>query len=159
MPRRGSVKRRTIPQDLVFKSVLVSRLINQVMKSGKKTIARKHVYRAFEIVREKTKLEPILVFNKAVDNVRPRVEVRSRRVGGAAYQVPRPVRGLRQDSLALRWIIVAARERPNKDYHTFAEKLAAELIDAFEETGGAFNKKREVEKIAEANRAFAHLRW
>lgn len=159
MPRRGPVKKRVIEKDPLYESLLVAQLVNRVMKSGKKNIARKHIYKAFGLVKEKTKLKPMLVFEKAIENVRPRVEVRPRRVGGAAYQVPVSVRGPRQNSLAVRWIIFAARARPNKECHTFAEKLAAELIDAFNEKGGAFEKKIEVEKLAEANKAFAHLRW
>jgi len=159
MPRRGPVKRRTLEPDPVYNSLLVTRLINRVMKDGKKSIARKQVYGAFDLVKKKTKLDPIIVFNKVIENLRPRVEVRSRRVGGAAYQVPIPVKGQRQISLAIRWLILAARARPNKTYHTFAEKLAAEIVDAFNQSGGAFNKKQEVEKTAEANKAFAHLRW
>ena len=159
MPRRAVKKHRVLPPDSVYQSQLVARLINGIMISGKKTIAQRHVYRAFEIIKKKTKFDPLLVFEKAIENVRPRLEVRPRRVGGAAYQVPLPVRGSRQDSLALRWIISSARARPNKEYHVFAEKLAAELIDAFNQAGGAYTKKQEIERLAEANRAFAHLRW
>ena len=159
MPRRAIKKRRVLPPDSIYQSQLVTRLINGIMISGKKTVAQKHVYRAFEIIKDKTKFDPLLVFEKAIENVRPRLEVRSRRVGGAAYQVPLPVRGSRQNSLALRWIISSARAKPNKEYHVFAEKLAAELIDAFNQTGGAYTKKQEIERLAEANRAFAHLRW
>lgn len=159
MPRRGPVSRRVLPPDPIYQSRLVTKLINRVMKDGKKTIAQKHVYRALEIIKEKAKMSPLTVFEKAVENTKPKVEVRARRVGGAAYQVPLPVKGSRQESLAIRWIVLAARARPNKEYHTFAEKLAAELIDAFNETGGAVAKKQEVERLAEANKAFAHLRW
>ena len=159
MPRRGAVKKRVPLPDPIYGSILVTRLINRVMKSGKKNIARKQVYNAFKLIKEKTKLEPTVVFNKAIDNLRPRVEVRSRRVGGAAYQVPMPVKGLRQDSLAIRWLIFSARARSNKEYHVFSEKLAAEIIDAFNEAGKASERKREIEKIADANKAFAHLRW
>jgi len=129
------------------------------MRDGKKTVAQKQVYRAFELIKEKTKIDPLLVFEKALENTKPRMEVRSRRVGGAAYQIPLPVKGSRQESLAIRWLVLSARARPNKEYHTFAEKLAAELIDAFNETGAAVAKKQEVERLAEANKAFAHLRW
>lgn len=159
MPRRGAVKKRVLMPDPVYNSLLVTRLINRVMKSGKKTIARKQVYKALELVEKKTKLKSMVVFNQVIDNLRPSVEVRSRRVGGAAYQVPMPVKGLRQNSLAIRWLILSARTRSNKEYHSFAEKLAAEIIDAFNQSGGALDKKQGVEKVAEANRAFAHLRW
>jgi len=159
MPRRGPVPRRILPPDPIYQSRLVTKLINRVMKDGKKTLAQKHVYRAFEIIKEKTKIDPLVVFEKALENTKPRAEVRSRRVGGAAYQIPLPVKGPRQESLAIRWIVLSARARPNKEYHTFAKKLAAELIDAFNETGGAVAKKQEVERLAEANKAFAHLRW
>ncbi|MBU2592794.1 MAG: 30S ribosomal protein S7 [Patescibacteria group bacterium] len=159
MPRKSIAKKRTIDKDLVYNSFLVTKLVNRVMRSGKKSIARKHVYGAFEAIREKLKIDPMIVFEKAIANIKPRVEVRSRRVGGAAYQVPILVRTSRQDSLSIRWLVTAARKRPNKEYHTFMEKLAAELIDAYQEKGGAFEKKLEVEKIAAANRAFSHLKW
>lgn len=159
MPRKSISKKKPAIKDPLFGDFLVEKLINRVMRDGKKTIARKHVYDAFEMAKGKLKLDPLIVFNQAIENIKPRVEVRSRRVGGAAYQVPVPVSGFRQASLAIRWLVLTARARPNKDYHTFADKLAAELIDAFNGTGGAFAKKGEVEKIALANRAFSHLRW
>jgi len=159
MPRKTKVFKKVWEKDPIFGSVFVTRLINQAMRDGKKTVARKQVYNALAIIKEKTKFDPILVLEKALENIRPRVEVRSRRVGGAAYQVPSIVRGERQDSVALKWIISFSRKRPNKEYHTFAEKLAAELIDAFNGIGGAIAKKQEVEKIADSNKAFAHLRW
>ena len=159
MPRRKISKKNQIEKDPVFESVLVSKLINRVMKHGKKNLARKHVYQAFDIVKKKIKTSPLTVFESAMENIRPRVEVRSRRVGGAAYQVPMSVSGIRQDSLAIRWLIISARQRPNKEYHTFAEKLASEIIDAFNKSGGAIAKREEIERIAEANKAFAHLRW
>lgn len=129
------------------------------MRSGKKTVAQKQVYRAFALMEKKTKKDPVELFEKALANIKPEVEVRPRRVGGAAYQVPMPVNERRQKSLALRWLVEAARKRPNATYHTFAEKLAAEIIDAAKGEGGAVGKRQEVEKLAEANRAFAHLRW
>lgn len=159
MPRRKVDKKIAIPEDPIYGSKLVTKLINRSMKDGKKSVAQKQVYRSFEIIKKETKIDPLIVFNKAIENVRPKFEVRSRRVGGAAYQVPIQVRGLRQNSLAIRWIILAARAKPNKQYHTYGEKLAAELIDAFNEAGGAFTRKKDIEKLAEANRAFAHLRW
>jgi len=159
MPRGRQVKKRIVSEDLIYRSRLVTKLINRVMRNGKKEVARKQVYRAFDLVKEKTKLEPIMVFNKALENVKPSTEVRPRRIGGAAYQVPMPVKGERKESLAIRWLVLAAQVRPNKEYHTFAEKLAAELIDAFNNTGGAVKKKEDTHKMAEANKAFAHFRW
>jgi small subunit ribosomal protein S7 len=159
MGRRKKSVNREIPLDPIYPHHLVAKLINKVMVSGKKSIAQKQVYRAFEIVEKKTKKPALEVFLSAMDNIRPRVEVRSRRVGGAAYQVPMMVRGKRQDALAIRWLVSAARARPNSEYHTFAEKLAAEIVDASQRAGAAFTRKEEIEKVAEANRAFAHLRW
>lgn len=159
MPRTGRTKRRTLPRDPLYQSQLVSRLINGVMKQGKKTIAQKHVYQAFAQIEKETGNKPLEVFQKALGNVKPSMEVRPRRVGGAAYQVPTPVRGDRRESLAIRWLIQAAQSRPNKEYHTFDKKLAAELLAASKNEGGAVRKKEEVHKIAEANKAFAHFRW
>lgn len=158
MPRRRRAKvRKTIP-DPIYKNTLVTKLVNRSMKQGKKSVAQKQVYGAFEIVKEKGD-DPMQVFSKALANIRPSMEVRSRRVGGAAYQVPMPVRGVRRDSLAIRWLIFAARARSNSEYHTFAEKLAAELIDAAKGEGGAVKRRTDIERMAEANRAFAHFRW
>lgn len=159
MSRRGRAKVRKIIPDSVYNQVLVSKLINRVMRDGKKQLAAKKVYKAFELIKKKTKKEPWEVFERAIDNIRPKMEVRSRRVGGAAYQVPRLVRGARAESLALRWLVRFAREKANKEYHTFEEKLAAEIIDAYNKEGGAMGKRGEIEKIAEANRVFSHLRW
>jgi len=159
MGRRGPATVRRVLPDPVYQNVLVAKLVNKVMRDGKKQLAQRLVYQAFELVKKRTKKDPLEVFLRAVEQIKPQMEVRARRVGGAAYQVPMLVRGRRQESLALRWLVAAARARPNSEYHTFAEKLAAELIDAYNKTGGAIAKKEEVEKIAEANRAFAHLRW
>lgn len=159
MPRSGRIKRRILPKDPLYQSRLVARLINRVMQRGKKTVAEKHVYQAFEQIKEKTNKNPLEIFQKAVDNVKPLMEVRPRRVGGAAYQVPMPVHGDRRESLAIRWLIRAAQTRPNKEYHTFDKKLAAELLAAYKNEGGAVRKKEETHKIAEANKAFAHFRW
>lgn len=159
MSRKLNNKKRAIVVDPVYKNLLVSKLVNKVMISGKKDTARSHAYKAFEIVEKNTKKDPLDVFLIAVDNIRPRVEVRSRRVGGATYQVPSLVRGKRQESLAIRWLVEAARGRSNSEFHTFAEKLAVEIIDAYNRSGGAIAKREEVEKIAEANTAFSHLRW
>lgn len=159
MPRKGEVETRQTISDPVFASKYISKLINLVMISGKKTIARKHIYSALESIAEKTKKDPLEVFNQALDNIRPELEVRSRRIGGAAYQVPMPVRSKRKDSLALRWLVEESRKRPNSTFKTFSEKIAAEIIDAANGEGGAVSRKREMEKAAEANKAFAHLRW
>lgn len=159
MPRTGRVKKRVLPPDPIYQSRLVARLINRVMQRGKKAVAQRHVYRAFDQVKEKTGKNPLEVFQRALDNIKPSMEVRPRRVGGASYQVPMPVRGDRRESLAIRWLIKAAQARPNKEYHTFDKKLTAELLAAANNEGGAMRKKEEVHRIAEANKAFAHFRW
>ncbi len=159
MPRSSNIRKREIEPDLIYGSRLVTRLINRVMESGKKDIARKNVYQAFSIIKEKEKKEPLEVFRQAMENMKPIMEVRSRRVGGAAYQVPMPVKGNRKESLAIRWLVLETRRKPNSQFHTFAEKLAAEIIDAYHNTGGAIGKKAQIEKMADANKAFAHFRW
>lgn len=159
MPRTGKVKKRVLPPDPIYQSRLVTRLTNRIMQRGKKTVAQKHVYRAFEQIKENTGKNPLEIFQKALDNVKPLMEVHPRRVGGASYQVPMPVRGDRRESLAIHWVIKAAQARPNKEYHTFDKKLAAELLAAYKNEGGAVKKKEEVHRIAEANKAFAHFRW
>jgi small subunit ribosomal protein S7 len=156
--RRKRAARRKIEPDPVHEDQLLARLINRVMKRGEKTLARGLVYKALDRIKEQG-LDPMKTFNQAVNNVRPSVEVRPRRVGGAAYHVPMPVKGDRQVSLAIRWLVLGARARPNSEYHTFDQKLAAELIDAAQGTGRAVKRKEEVFKIAEANKAFAHFRW
>lgn len=138
---------------------MVAKLINNTMRCGKKALAQRHVYSAFNIIKEKHKKDPIEVFEIAVRNVAPQMEVRSRRVGGASYQVPTPVKGQRGLSLAIRWLVKGARQRPNSEYHTFTEKLAAEIVDAANGEGMAFQRKITSHKMAEANRAFAHFRW
>lgn len=145
--------------DPVYGNRQLTKLVNRVMVAGKKSIAQQHVYRALSVAAEKTKKEPIRVFEDAIAQVTPKMEVRSRRVGGASYQVPAPVRGLRGFSLAVRWLVEEARKRPNGQFHTFAEKLAAELMDAGKGEGGAVQKKLAMHKQAEANKAFAHFRW
>jgi len=159
MPRPGSTKKRLLPLDPVYQNRLVTRLVNRVMRSGKKTVAQKQVYGAFKMIEEKQKQDPLVVLRQAAENVKPKTEVRSRRVGGAAYQVPMAVKGDRQESLAIRWLVQEANKRPNSQYHTFAEKLYAELWDAYNNLGGAVQKRQNVHKMAEANRAFAHFRW
>lgn len=159
MPRTGRVKKRITPLDPIYNSRLVTRLVNRVMRAGKKTIAQKHVYQAFDLIKKKTKKEPLEIFTLALENIKPSMEVRPRRVGGAAYQIPIPVRGDRRESLAIRWLIQAARARPNKEYHHFFQKLAAEILDAVSREGGAVKKKENIHRMADANRAFAHFRW
>ncbi|MFA5932749.1 MAG: 30S ribosomal protein S7 [Microgenomates group bacterium] len=158
MPRAGKVERRIIEADPIYNSKLVSRFINRVMVDGKKTIAQKLVYQALEII-EKGGKNPLTIFETAISNAAPKMEVRPRRVGGASYQIPQEVRGDRREALAIRWIVMAARSRSNKEYHSFGEKLAAELIDAAEGKGIAIKKKEDMLKVAESNRAFAHFRF
>ena len=158
MARRGKAPSRKINPDPVYKNKLVTKLINRSMKDGKKSVAQRQVYKAFEIIKAKED-DPIQVFIKSIEDIKPVMEVRPRRVGGAAYQVPMPVRGARKDTLAIRWLIAAARGRNNSEYHTFADKLAAEIMDAAKGAGGAGKKNEETQKMAEANRAFAHFRW
>lgn len=159
MARRGSAKPRKVEPDAIYKNRVITKLINGVMHDGKKTAAQKQVYRSFEIIKEKTKDDPIKVFIQAMDKIRPEMEVRPRRVGGAAYQIPVAVRGPRKESLSIRWLIEAARTRSSSELKTFGDKLAAEIIDAANGEGGAVKKRENVEKMAEANRAFAHFRW
>lgn len=159
MARTGAAKKRGTEPDPVYQDVLLAQFINRVMRSGKKAVAQTQVYQALEIVKQKLNQDPLLVFKQALDNVKPHMEVRSRRVGGAAYQVPTPVRGERKVSLAIRWLIQAAQKRSSSEYRTFSEKLAAELIDAFNKEGGAIKKKEDTHRMAEANKAFSHFRW
>ena len=150
---------RDIQPDLKYGSVRVSQLINRVMKSGKKSIAQKQVYNAFEIIKEKTKRKPLEVYEEVLDKIQPQIEVRTRRVGGASYQVPMPVRSRRAFSLALRWLVVEANKRSNRDHHSFAEKLSAEILDILNGQGGTINRRDTSHKMADANKAFAHFRW
>jgi len=159
MARRGQAKIRKIEPDPLYNSVLVAKFINKSMRSGKKSVAQKEVYRAFEIIKEKTGTDPTKILIQAMENVKPNMEVKPRRVGGAAYQVPMPVRGPRKESLAVRWIINLANARSSSEFHTYAEKLAAELTDAAKGEGGAVKKRTDMERVAEANRAFAHFNW
>jgi len=138
---------------------LVAKFINRSMRDGKKSVAQKEVYQALEIIKEKSGSDPEKVLVQAMENVKPSMEVRPRRVGGAAYQIPMPVRGSRKESLAVRWIINLANARPNSEFHTYAEKLATELIDASKGGGGAVKRRQDMERVAEANRAFAHFKW
>jgi small subunit ribosomal protein S7 len=156
--RHKKTKKRQIDPDKIYNSRLAAKFINNLMKDGKKTIAQKVFYDALEILKKQEK-NPIETFEKAIANIEPRQEVKARRVGGANYQIPIEVRGERKMSLAIRWIIAAAKARSNKEYHTFAEKLAAELLDAMENKGEAIKKKDVMHRMAEANKAFAHFRW
>lgn len=155
MPRRYRPEKRVIPPDVRYKSEQVQSFINRVMKNGKKSAATTMVYDAFDIIEERTKKNPLEVFEQALRNVSPVMEVKPRRVGGATYQVPMEVNPDRRFALAARWILTAARARSGK---SFAEKLAGELIDASNNTGSAIRKREETHKMAEANRAFSHYR-
>ncbi len=159
MARSGQAKKRSIVPDPVFGDLLLAKFVNRSMRSGKKSVAQQNIYDALKIIKEKLNQDGLMVFRQAVENAKPQIEVRSRRVGGAAYQIPTPVKGDRKESLAIRWIIQAAQKRPNKEYHTFVEKLVAELIDAYNNTGGAIKKKDDTRRMADANKAFAHFRW
>jgi small subunit ribosomal protein S7 len=156
MPRKRVVAKREVRPDPKYKSVLVSKFVNNLMKKGKKSVAQSILYGAFDIIREKTNQDPLAVFKKAVENVKPAVEVKSRRVGGSTYQVPTEVRPARRQALSIRWVISYARERGEK---TMAAKLAGELIDAANGRGGTIKKKEDTHRMAEANKAFAHYRW
>lgn len=158
MRGKPSIKRKIIA-DPIYNHPMVTKIINRVMFDGKKSVAAKQVYSAMKLIAQKTGQESLTVLLQALDNVRPQMEVRARRIGGAAYQVPSPVRGERRDSLAVRWIITAAQSRSNSEYHTFGQKLAAEVVDSFNNTGGAIKKKLDMHRMAEANKAFAHFRW
>jgi len=159
MARRGQARVRDVSPDPIYGSKVITKLINRSMFDGKKSVAQKEIYGAFEIIKEKTGEEPEKVFNQALENIKPTMEVRPRRVGGAAYQVPISVRGPRRESLGIRWLIASTRARSNSDFHSYAEKLAAEIMDAAKGEGGAVKKRQEVERVAEANRAFSHFRW
>jgi small subunit ribosomal protein S7 len=159
MPRGGKITKRPLEADPVYGSRLLTRFINRVMWDGKKSTARTLVYRAMEVIEKQTGKNPVTVFETAITNVAPRMEVRPRRIGGASYQVPVEVRGDRKEALAIRWILSAARGRSNKEYHTFDLKLAAELLEAYENRGAAIKKKDDTLRAAEANKAFAHFRF
>ena len=156
MPRRGNIAKRDVLADPIYNSELVSRLINNVMLDGKKGVAQKIVYDAFNIVAEKTGKDALEVFEQAMENVMPVLEVKARRMGGATYQVPMEVRPERRQTLGLRWITKYSRERNER---TMKERLAGEILDAVNSTGGAFKKREDTHKMADANKAFAHYRW
>ena len=160
MSRKGINKTREVLPDTLYGNVTISKIINACMKDGKRTAAEKQVYDALELIKKEYPKEEVLeVLDRALENIRPKIEVRPRRIGGAVYQVPTPVRGNRQSSLALRWLINAARAKANKQYHSFAEKLVSELLAALNNEGAAVSNRLEVERMADANIAFAHLRW
>ena len=156
MARRRVAQKRKIIPDPKFNDILVARFINCILNDGKKGLAETIFYKALDSIEEKGKGEPLRVFRKAIENAAPLLEVRSRRVGGATYQVPVEVRESRRQALGMRWVIQNARSRPGR---TMAEKLTGELMDAFNNSGGAVKKKEEVHRMAEANKAFAHYRW
>ncbi len=156
MPRRGQIAKRDVLPDPMYNSKLVTRLINNVMLDGKKGTAQKIVYGAFDIVKEKSGKEPLDAFEEAMENVMPQLECKTRRVGGANYQVPMEVRPERKQTLGLRWITAYSRERNER---TMKERLANEILDAINGTGGAVKKREDMHKMAEANKAFAHFRW
>ena len=156
MPRKGAVSRRELEPDPIYRSLLVTQLINKVLQRGKRTRAERIVYDALAIVEKKTGAEPVSTLKRAVDNVRPQLEVRSRRVGGATYQVPVEVRPRRATTLAVRWIVSYARGRRE---HTMAERLANEMLDAGNGIGASVKRREDLQKMAESNKAFAHYRW
>jgi small subunit ribosomal protein S7 len=153
----GNVKKRKTEIDPVYGSILVTKFINRLMKDGKKTVAQRVVYEALELLKKEG--EPLKLFETAIETVGPRVEVKARRIGGAAYQVPQEVRGARKTALAIRWILEAAAKRPTAEYKSFAAKLAAELLEATKNAGEAVRKRDVAHRMAEANKAFSHFRW
>ena len=156
MPRRGNVPKREILPDPMYNSVLVTKLVNSIMLDGKKGVAQKVVYSAFDMIKDKTGNEPLDVFNQAMENIMPSLEVKARRVGGATYQVPMEVRPARRQTLGLRWLTTYSRARGER---TMAERLAGEIMDAANNTGSAVKKREDTHKMAESNKAFAHFRW
>ena len=156
MPRRGFIAKRDVLPDPIYNSKIVTKLINNIMLDGKKTVAQKIVYDAFDIVKEKENKDALEVFETALNNIMPVLEVKARRVGGATYQVPLEIRPERRQTLGLRWLVTYARNRHEK---TMAEKLAGEIMDAVAGNGGAFKKKEDTHRMAEANKAFAHYKW
>ena len=156
MPRKGYIAKREVLPDPIYNSKVVTKLINNVMLDGKKTVAQKIVYDAFNIIKEKEQKDALEVFEAALNNVMPVLEVKARRVGGATYQVPMEIRADRKQTLAIRWLVEYARKR---NEHSMEEKLAGEIMDAINSQGAAFKKKEDTHKMAEANKAFAHYRW
>ena len=156
MPRKGYIAKREVLPDPLYNSKVVTKLVNNIMLDGKKSVAQAIVYGAFDIIKEKEQKDPLEVFEAALENVMPVLECKARRVGGATYQVPLEIRPERRQTLGLRWIVTYARKRHEK---TMAEKLAGEIIDAINGNGGAFKKKEDTHRMAEANKAFAHYKW
>ena len=156
MPRRGNVPKREILPDPVYNSILVTKLVNQIMLDGKKGVAQKVVYSAFDIIKEKSGKDPMEAYTEALNNIMPSLEVKARRVGGATYQVPIEVRPARRQTLGLRWLVSYARKRGEK---TMKERLAGEIMDACNNTGSAVKKREDTHKMAESNKAFAHFRY
>ncbi len=156
MPRKGHVPKREVLPDPIYHDIRVTKLVNNIMLDGKKGVAQKICYDAFDIVKERTGQDALEVFNKALENIMPVLEVKARRVGGSNYQVPIEVRPERRQTLGLRWLVTAARARNER---TMRERLANEIFDAFNESGGAYKKKEDIHRMADANRAFAHYRW
>lgn len=156
MPRRGDIEKRVVPPDPRFGSDVLQRFINKLMERGKKGVAERIVYDALDLVEERTGRDPLEVFNQAIMNTRPAIEVKPRRVGGATYQVPVQVPENRRESLAMRWLLQATRARPGK---SMSEKLANEILDAFNNTGAAVKRREDTHRMAEANKAFAHYNW
>ena len=156
MPRKGPAPRRELMPDPVYRSVLVTQVINKVLQRGKRSTAEKIMYDALTLIEQKTGVEPVATLKRAVDNVRPQLEVRSRRVGGATYQVPVEVRPRRANTLAIRWLVGYSRQRRER---TMAERLANELLDASNGVGASIKRKEDLHKMAESNKAFAHYRW
>jgi len=156
MSRKKTQPQKVVTPDPIFNSTIIPKLINSIMYDGKKVVAEKIVYEAIEKIKSKTKEEPINVFNEAINNIKPTVEVRSRRVGGATYQVPVEVKSKRAQALAIRWLVDASRKRKDKQ---MSDKIFNELYDAYEKKGSAVKKREDVHKMAESNKAFAHFRW
>ena len=156
MPRRGNIAKRDVLADPIYNSKMVTRLVNSVMLDGKKGVAQKIVYEAFSMIQEKTGNDPLETFEKAMENIMPSLEVKARRVGGSTYQVPVEVRAARRETLGLRWLTAYSRSRGEK---TMAQRLAAEIMDAANNTGNAVKKREDTHKMAEANKAFAHFRY
>ena len=156
MPRKGYIAKRDVLPDPIYNSKVVTKLINNIMLDGKKAVAQKIVYGAFDIIKEKEQKDPLEVFETALNNIMPVLEVKARRIGGATYQVPLEIRPERRQTLGLRWLVLYARKRNEK---TMAEKLAGEIIDATNQNGGAYKKKEDTHRMAEANKAFAHYKF
>jgi small subunit ribosomal protein S7 len=156
MPRRGGAPKRDVLPDPIYRSVVLTKLINQIMLDGKKGTAQTICYDAFDIIKEKLNLEPLEVFEKAMDNIMPVLEVKARRVGGATYQVPIEVRPERRQTLGIRWLVANTRKRSER---TAKQRLAGEIMDAYNGQGGSVKKREDMHKMAEANKAFAHYRW